>query len=305
MRPKYISSLDSEESMAIQKWAEGEYSGRANLRAQDAAKMAAHGATIIAHNTVVAASTATSPYTGQAPDPSDWLTYGNFLARFRTRWILSNNGMEAITKIAKMKQTGSVADYNSVFVTVAYDTGLDDTALIPYYRMGLKPTILMRILSLESFKGNTITEWVDKAMAVNDIWHIAMGNKTGGGSNFSKTKKRRDNDMSTTQSKQPKERGRAFPKKKGNALEAKANASNAKGSTSQGTCAKRRRMPEKHTMMGIDQQGLWKTPVAINWLRNYRRNWQTFKNKSRPTKLMPTGLRLLRKAKKTCQKRSQ
>jgi hypothetical protein len=54
----------------------------------------------------------------------------------------------------------------------------------------------MRILSSETFKGNTITDWVDKATAVDDIWHITMGNKGGGGgNNFSKTKKRKDNDM--------------------------------------------------------------------------------------------------------------
>jgi hypothetical protein len=68
------------EHKAVQKWAEGEYTGWANLRAQDAAKMAAHDTAIIVHNTVVAASTATGPYTGQAPDPSDWLTYNHFLA---------------------------------------------------------------------------------------------------------------------------------------------------------------------------------------------------------------------------------
>jgi hypothetical protein len=120
-----------EERKAVQKWAEGEYSCRANLRAQDAVKLAAHNAAIIAHNDAVAASTATGPYTGQAPVPSTGLTYDNFIARFRTRWISSNNGMEVISKIARIKQTGSVADYNSVFVTVAYDTGLQDNALIP------------------------------------------------------------------------------------------------------------------------------------------------------------------------------
>jgi hypothetical protein len=144
-----------EECKAVQKWAEGEYSGRSNLRAQDAAKLAAHDAAIIVHNAVVVASTATSPYTGQAPIPSDWLTYNNFIT-----WISSNNGMEAITKIARMKQTGSVVDYNSMFVTIAYDTGLNDSALIPYYRMGLKPAILMRILSSETFVGDKINQWI-------------------------------------------------------------------------------------------------------------------------------------------------
>jgi hypothetical protein len=126
---------------------------------------------------------------------SDWLTYDQFILRFRTRWILSNNGMEVIAKIARIKQTGSVADYNSTFVTIAYDTGLGDSALIPYYRMGLKSAMLMRILSSETFVGDMIQQWIDKATAVDDIWHIAMGNKTGGGNNSSKQRKRRDDDM--------------------------------------------------------------------------------------------------------------
>jgi hypothetical protein len=210
MRPRSISSSDSAKSQkAVQKWAEGEYSRRANIRAQDAAKMATHNTAVAAHNAAVAALTATGPYTRQAPDLSDWLTYDNFLVRFRTRWILSNNGMEAITK-----QMGSVADYNSAFVTIAYDTGLNDTALIPYYRMGLKPAVLMRILSSETFKGNTITNWVDKATAMDDIWHIAMGNK-GGGSSFSKnTKKKRDDDMDVDMVKTTKGKGKGISKDK-------------------------------------------------------------------------------------------
>jgi hypothetical protein len=145
---------------------------------------------------------------------SDWLTYDNFIARFRTRWISSNNGMEAITKIARMKQTGSVADYNSAFITVAYDTGLNDSALIPYYRMGLKPTVLMRILSSETFVGDKINQWIDKATAVDDIWHITMGNKTGGGNNSSKQKKRRDDDMDVDMVKTTKGKGKGIPREK-------------------------------------------------------------------------------------------
>jgi hypothetical protein len=199
---------------AVQKWAEGEYSSWANLRAQDTAKMAAHNTTTIVHNAVVAASMATGPYIGQAPDLSDWLTYNQFLSRFRTRWILSNNGMEAITKIARMKQTGSVVDYNSVFVTIAYNTGLNDSVLIPYYRMGLKPAVLMRILSSETFQGNTIDKWIDKATVVDNIWHIAMGNKTGGGNNSSKQKKRRDDNMDVNMVKMTKGKGKGIPREK-------------------------------------------------------------------------------------------
>jgi hypothetical protein len=198
----------------VQKWAKGEYTRQANLRAQDTAKMAAHDAAIIAHNAAVAASTATGPYTGQAPDPSEWLTYANFLSRFRGRWISSNNGMEAIAKIARMKQTGSVADYNSAFVTVAYDTGLNDSALIPYYRMGLKPAVLMRILSSETFKGTTVGEWVDKATEVDDIWQIAMGNRGGGGNNSSKPRKRRDDNMDIDTVKTTKGKGKGISKDK-------------------------------------------------------------------------------------------
>jgi hypothetical protein len=110
-----------EESKAVQKWAEGEYSSWANMRAQDTRVLATHA-------TAVAMATMTVPFTGQAPTPSEWLTFDAFLERFKARWISSNNGMEAIIKIAKMKQTGSVADYNSVLVTVAYNTSLNDTA---------------------------------------------------------------------------------------------------------------------------------------------------------------------------------
>jgi hypothetical protein len=202
-----------EDHKVVLKWAEGEYASQANLRAQDTAKLAAHNTAIIAHNAAVAASMATGPYTGQAPTPSDWLTYDQFISRFRTRWISSNNGMEAITKITRMKQTGSVADYNSVFVTVAYNTGLGDSALIPYYRMGLKPAVLMRILSSETFVGNTIDQWIDKAMAVDDIWHIAMGNKAGG-NNSSKQRKRRDNDMDVDTVKTTRGKGKGIPKDK-------------------------------------------------------------------------------------------
>jgi hypothetical protein len=53
-----------EDRKAVQKWAEGEYSCWANIRAQDAAKVAAHDTAIIAHNAAVAAHTATGPYTG-------------------------------------------------------------------------------------------------------------------------------------------------------------------------------------------------------------------------------------------------
>jgi hypothetical protein len=98
-----------EDRKAVQKWAEGEYSGQSNLRAHDARLLAAHDTAIIVHNAAVVATTATGPYTGQAPIPSDWLTYKQFIKRFRARWISSNNEMEAIAKIAKIKQTGSVA----------------------------------------------------------------------------------------------------------------------------------------------------------------------------------------------------
>jgi hypothetical protein len=52
-----------EELKAVQKWAEGEYSGQANMRAQDAAALAAHMAAL-------AAATMTAPYMGPAPTPS-------------------------------------------------------------------------------------------------------------------------------------------------------------------------------------------------------------------------------------------
>jgi hypothetical protein len=87
---------------------------------------------LAAHTAALVAATMAAPYLGQAPTLSTWLTFDSFLARFKTRWILSNNRMEVIAKITKMKQMGSVVDYN-------YDTGLNDMALIPYYRMGLKP----------------------------------------------------------------------------------------------------------------------------------------------------------------------
>jgi hypothetical protein len=180
------------------------------MRAQDAR-------TLAIHVTAVATATTSAPYTGQAPTLSEWLTFDAFLKRFKARWISSNNRMEAITKIAKVKQMGSVMDYNSAFVTVAYNMGSNDTALIPYYRMGLKPAVLMRILSSETFKGTTIVQWVDKATAVNDIWQIAMGNK-GGGSNFSKAKKRKTMTWTSTWSKRPKERERHSKRKEGVSL---------------------------------------------------------------------------------------
>jgi hypothetical protein len=90
--PKIYSTLGlCEESKAVQKWAEGEYSGQANLRAQDATKMATHVA-------AVTVATTSAPYTGQAPDPSEWLTYDNFLTRFKMRWISSNNGIVMIAQ---------------------------------------------------------------------------------------------------------------------------------------------------------------------------------------------------------------
>jgi hypothetical protein len=134
------------------------------------------------------------------------LSYDKFFGRFRTRWISSNNGMEAITKIARIRHMGSVADYNSTFVAIAYDTGLGDNTLIPYYRMGLKPAVLMRILSSETFVGDKLQQWIDKATAVDKIWHIAMGNKMGNGS--SKQKKRRDDDMDVNMVRTTKGKGK-------------------------------------------------------------------------------------------------
>jgi hypothetical protein len=236
-----------EDRRAVQKWAEGEYSGQANLRAQDAAKMAAHNAAIIAHNAAVAATTATGPYTGQAPTPSDWLTYDNFIVRFRTRWILSNNGMEAITKIARMKQTGSVTDYNSAFVTVAYNTGLNNNTLIPYYRMGLKSAMLMRILSSEMFVGNMIQQWIDKATAVDDIWHIAMGNKAGGGNNSSKQRKRRDNnmDVDTVKTTKGKGKGKGISKDKRDRLRSEGRCFQCEGKYEPGHMCQKKKEARK------------------------------------------------------------
>jgi hypothetical protein len=165
------------------------------------------------HMAAIAAATTSAPYTGQAPTPTDWLTYNEFLKRFKMRWISSNNGMEVITRITKMKQMGSVADYNSVFVTTAYDTGLNDAALVPYYRMGLKPTVLRQILSSETFKGMTISEWVDKATMVDDIYQISMGNQRGG-TTSSKLKKRRDNNMDINTVKMTKGKGKGIPREK-------------------------------------------------------------------------------------------
>jgi hypothetical protein len=230
-----------EDRKAVQKWAEGEYSARANIRAQDAAKTAAHDTAIIAHNAAVAASTATGPYTGQAPIPSTKLSYTEFIGRFRTRWISSNNGMEAISKIAKIKQTGSVVDYNSVFVTVAYDTGLEDSALIPYYRMGLKPAVLMRILSSETFVGDEMQQWIDKAMAVEEIWQIAMGNRTAKESSSFKQRKRRNDDMDIDTVKTTKGKGKGISKEKRDRLRSEGRCFQCEGRYEPGhMCSKKK-----------------------------------------------------------------
>jgi hypothetical protein len=73
--------------------------------------------------------------------------------------------------------------------------------------MGLKPAVLMRILSSETFKGDTMQQWIDKATTVDEIWHIAMGNKTGGNSS-SKQRKRRDDDMDVDTVKTTKGKGK-------------------------------------------------------------------------------------------------
>jgi hypothetical protein len=75
--------------------------------------------------------------------------------------------------------------------------------------MGLKPPVLMRILSSETFVGMMIGQWVNKAMVVDNIWQISIGNK-GGGSNFSKNKKRKDDDMDIDTVKMTKGKGKGI-----------------------------------------------------------------------------------------------
>jgi hypothetical protein len=60
----------------------------------------------------------------------------------------------------------------------------------------------------------TVSEWVDKATAVDDIYQISMGNQRGGGNSSSKPKKRRDNDMDVDTVKTTKGKGKGILREK-------------------------------------------------------------------------------------------
>jgi hypothetical protein len=107
------------------------------------------------------------------------LTWTGFAASFKARWIPANNALDAISKIAKITQKGTVEDYIAEFLTLAYDTKLKSETLLSFFKNGLNRAILRTILNGD-FTGTTIEAWMDQAKAIDANFHSTRGKSRGG-----------------------------------------------------------------------------------------------------------------------------
>jgi hypothetical protein len=148
----------------VTKWAEAQYTFLANTQAN--------------HLAAIATAAAAVPPT-PAPATPVALTWAGFRDAFRARWIPANNTLDAISKIAKLTQKGTVEDYIAEFLTLGYDTKLGDAPLLSFFKNGLNQMVLRTILNGD-FSGTTIGEWMERAKAVDANFHSTGGKARGG-----------------------------------------------------------------------------------------------------------------------------
>src|SRR5713226_1148579 len=183
-----------EKNRVALKWAESQYTMLANEQA--------------AYDLRVAAATTATPPTPIPPIPAA-LTWVHFADSFNKRWVPANRTINALSKIANIKQRGSVEDYIADFLTIAYDTGLDNTVLVTFFRNGLNNMTLRTILN-SSFTGTTLETWLEKAKEVDTNFQSTKGNigtkGSFGSKKFSKSRPCQDDamDVDAIRTKGPK-----------------------------------------------------------------------------------------------------
>jgi hypothetical protein len=74
-----------------------------------------------------------------------------------------------------------VADYVAQFLTTAYDTGLMNQALVPYFRIGLLAPVLRQVLNNRTFTRTTVEEWITEVTLINDVFQVSKENIWGKG----------------------------------------------------------------------------------------------------------------------------
>ena len=158
----------------VTKWAEAQYSHLANTQATFHAATTAYNVAVTAH--AAGAGPVPPPH---APMTPITLTWAGFAAAFKARWIPANNVLDAISKIAKLTQKGTVEDYIAEFLTLAYDTGLTDDPLLSFFKNGLNQAVLRTILNGD-FKGTTVEEWMERAKQIDANFHSTGGKSRGG-----------------------------------------------------------------------------------------------------------------------------
>src|SRR5216684_4227935 len=161
-----------EKNPAALKWAESQYAMLANEQA--------------AYNLSVTAAAAAIPPTPVPAIPAR-LTWAHFGTQFKARWIPANSAINAVAKIASIKQRGSVEDYIAEFLTIAYDTGLDSAVLVTFFKNGLN-NMTMRTILNSTFTGITLEAWMEKAKEIDANYQTTKGSSGSKGNASSKNR---------------------------------------------------------------------------------------------------------------------
>ncbi|KAI5114868.1 hypothetical protein M0805_007796 [Coniferiporia weirii] len=97
-------------------------------------------------------------------------TWDDFVTDFKTTFITTDNTNEAQQALIKLKQTGTVDDFNNQFQSLATRSGISSPeALIALYQAGLTLALLKTIYNRDTMPA-TITEWYKAASRSDNIY---------------------------------------------------------------------------------------------------------------------------------------
>jgi len=101
--------------------------------------------------------------TQQSEDSAYWRTYNEFLTAVQCRFGDVDSNYTARHKLEKLKQMGSVEEYNTEFSKYAKKIGFSDEDLADRYQKGLSDRILQSIYNLKNLP-DTLVKWANHAL---------------------------------------------------------------------------------------------------------------------------------------------
>ena len=131
-----------------------------------------------------------------AQQPVTFGTFDKFIENFKKVFTPIDSVGSTIAKLQTLSQRGSVEEYISEFRTAAVRSKItDNAALIEFFTTGLKPTLVHRILGMDTVP-DTIELWYAKASHFDNQWLkakaiTARSNPSYGSNNRNNTGKKK------------------------------------------------------------------------------------------------------------------